>query len=464
LITPKKRACQPNDRLASSGFNHSFTQPIRLQHCPPSASASEPLRLPFDSFPNRYRLGFSIGLRHAVPLVCVQIIAGIALGPSGFGRLAPELFHLVFSPATLTPLAGISSIAVMLFAYIAGLHLEPASILGRGRAFVVVSGASVVVPMFAGIFVGLWIAARNPIELGDGVDPFAFAFAIGICISVTALPVLGAILREMNLLGRRIGDYALAIAAVNDAVLWLLLAGLMAVIAGGASGRTGLILTLCGTPVYLFIMFRYVRRYLLRLAPHLLRNGEISERALAALCGIALGSAIATELLGLHYVVGAFLAGAVMPPELRQRTLDRLQLVVIGILMPFFFMTTGLRTFIDLNSAGFLEIMLITTAIGMIAKIGGTMLAARFTGDSWADAFTLGALVQPKGLMELVVLTVLLDLGIISTTAFSALTVMAVVTTLLAMPLARLGLSFGDRHRADPGAAPPLAASTTSKK
>ena len=402
-----------------------------------------------------------LGLRYAVPLVCVQIVAGIALGPSGFGRIAPDLYSLVFSPATLTPLSGIASIAVLLFGYITGLHLEPKSLLGRGRAFAIVSAASVVVPMIAGFFGGLWIAAHNPEELGEGVDRIGFAIAIGICVSITALPVLGAILREMNLLGLRIGDQALAIAAVNDAVLWLLLAGLMAALAGGeASGQYGLLLTLGGTPVYLIVMFRYVRPYLRRLTPHLLRNGEMSERALAAVCGVALGSAIATQMLGLHYIFGAFMAGALMPDELRQRILDRIQLVVIGILMPFFFMTTGLRTFIDLNSLGFLQIMLVTTGIGVIAKIGGTMLAARLTGERWPDAFTLGALVAPKGLMELVVLTVLLDLGIISTNAFSALTLMAVITTLLAMPLARLGMHFGDRNR---GAAPAAAPTTVRK-
>ncbi|HEX2215708.1 MAG TPA: cation:proton antiporter, partial [Xanthobacteraceae bacterium] len=206
------------------------------------------------------------------------------------------------------------------------------------------------------------------------------------------------------------------------------------------------------------VMFRYVRPYLHRLAPRLLRNGDISERAIAALCGIALGSSIATELIGLHYIFGAFVAGALTPPELRRCLLDRLQLVVLGILMPFFFMTTGLRTFIDLNSLGFLQIMFITIAVGTIGKIGGTMLAARLTGESWNEAFTLGALVQSKGLMELVVLTILLDLGIISTNAFSALTLMAVITTLLAMPLARLGLRLGDRQR---GAASPQTAPTT---
>jgi len=140
-----------------------------------------------------------------------------------------------------------------------------------------------------------------------------------------------------------------------------------------------------------------------------------------------------------------------MPTELRQRILDRLQLVTIGVLMPFFFMITGLRTFIDLGSLGFLQIMLIATGVGVLGKIGGTTLAARWTGERWADAFTLGALLQPTGLMALVVLTVLLDRGMISPNAFSALTLMSVITTLLAMPLARIGLRWsGEEARVAP--------------
>lgn len=381
-------------------------------------------------------------LRQGVPLVCVQILVGIALGPSIFGRFAPDLYAVFFSPATLTPLSGIASIAVLLFVYITGLHLEPAAFLGRGRAFASIATASVVVPTAAGFLGGLWIAVHLPGDVGAGVHPIGFATAIGICIGVTALPVLGAILREMNLLGQRLGDLALGVAAVNDAVLWLLLAGLLAVVAGGGSDGPGLLVSLIGTPIYLAVMVRYVRPYLRRLAPHLLRNGQLSERALAAVCAVALGSAMVTQLLGLHYSFGAFVAGVLMPSELRPLILDRLQLVTIGILMPFFFMITGLRTFIDLGSAGFLEIMLLTTALGVLGKVGGTAVAARLVGESWGTAFSLGALVQTKGLMELVVLTILLDRGIISTNTFSALTLMAVITTLLAMPLARIGLRW----------------------
>jgi len=155
-------------------------------------------------------------LRGVVPIVVVQIVGGIALGPSLFGRISPEFHRLLFDPATLTPLSGIASIAILFFGFITGLHLETATFHGRGRAFGLVAVASVAVPTVAGFLAGLWIVARFPEEIGPGINPAAFAAAIGIATGVTALPVLGAILHEMKLLGQRIGDLALGLAAVND--------------------------------------------------------------------------------------------------------------------------------------------------------------------------------------------------------------------------------------------------------
>jgi len=387
-------------------------------------------------------------LRGAVPLVVVQILVGIALGPTLFGRLAPEFYHLFFNPATLTPLWGVASIAVLLFGFVTGLHLEPRAFLGRGRAFTLVALASVTVPTAAGFLGGLWIAARQPAELGAGIGPFGFATAIGICIGVTALPVLGAILREMDLLGRRIGDFALGIAAVNDAALWLLLGGLMTAVSGEAPGGPGLIVSVLGLPIYLAAMAWVVSPLMKRAAGVLLVDGRMRERALAAVCAVALGSAMITQILGLHYIFGAFVAGTLMPQELREPLLDRLQVTTVGLLMPFFFMLTGLRTAIDLGSSGFLEILLVTTVLAVLGKVGGTALTARLVGETWATALSLGALVQTKGLMELIVLTILLDRGIIGTNVFSALVLMAVLTTMLAMPLARLGLRWSTQDLA----------------
>jgi Kef-type K+ transport system membrane component KefB len=156
---------------------------------------------------------------------------------------------------------------------------------------------------------------------------------------------------------------------------------------------------------------------------------------------VTIASALATETMGLHYIIGAFVTGAVMPMNLRKPILDRLQVLTVALLMPFFFALTGLRTFVDLGSPAFLEVFLIATAVAVVGVVGGTAVAARLVGASWPFALGLGALLQTKGLMEVIVLTILLDAGIISANVFAALVQMAVVSTALAMPLARLMLA-----------------------
>jgi Kef-type K+ transport system membrane component KefB len=214
--------------------------------------------------------------------------------------------------------------------------------------------ASVAVPTFLGLLGGLWIAARYPAEVGARASPVQFAIAIGICVGVTALPVLGAILRETGLLGRRLGDLALAIAAVNDAALWLLLGGLMMAVAGREPGAPNIFLTLAVLPAYLAFMAGVLPRWLKGMVANRERDGTLSEAGLVAICGIVIGSGMVTQLMGLHYLFGAFVAGAVMPHELRDSILDRLQFMTVGVLMPIFFMLTGLNTLIDLGSTTFL--------------------------------------------------------------------------------------------------------------
>jgi Kef-type K+ transport system membrane component KefB len=152
---------------------------------------------------------------------------------------------------------------------------------------------------------------------------------------------------------------------------------------------------------------------------------------------VTIGSALVTQMLNLHYVLGAFIAGAVMPDELRRPILDRVQVMTIALLMPFFFLLTGLRTVVDVSSSVFLEVFSTITAAAVIGKLAGTAFAARIVGESWPNALALGSLLQTKGLMDLIVLTILLDQGIISVSIFSALILMPVVSTALAQPIAR---------------------------
>jgi Kef-type K+ transport system membrane component KefB len=382
-----------------------------------------------------------------VPLVVVQLLVGIALGPSVLGRIVPETYHLLFNATTLTPLSGIASMAVLFFGLITGLHLDPATFRGRGPAFSLVAAASIAAPASLGALAGWWIAARYPAELGQGIRPVELAMAIGVSTGVTALPVLGAILREMDLLGTWIGQMALGLAAVNDAALWILLAFLLATVSGQGPQGPGPLGMLLVAPIYLLAMTRVAPLLLRRVTAGLPGEASLSGNALVVVCAVTIGSAVVTELIGLHYVLGAFVAGAVVPHELQKPILDRLQDMTVGVLMPFFFMLTGLRTMIEPGSFSFLEIFLVATAVAVAGKMGGTALAARLVGEPWPVSLCLGALVQTKGLMEVIVLTVLLDAGIITTNMFSALILMAVVSTALAVPLARLMLPHTSGER-----------------
>lgn len=376
-------------------------------------------------------------LRGVVPLVVVQILIGIALGPSLFGRLGPDHYYLTFfNKEALSQLSGIASVALLFFGLITGLHLEPHVLRGNGRAFAFVAVASVLIPTGLGFLAGLWIAASQPAELGSHITATQFAEAFGICTGVTALPVLGAILHEMGLLRSRIGNLALGIAGVNDGALWVLLALLLTNVAGRAPEGPGLLVTAIILPVYIALMASAVRPWLRHVIGRRVKNGAINESGLAILCAVTTGSALVTQALGLHYLLGAFLTGVIMPEELRRPILERIELMTLGLLMPFFFLLTGLRTLIDVNSAALLEIFVIATGVAIIGKVGGTALAARIAGEAWPNALGLGALLQTKGLMEVVVLTILLDGGVISNQVFSALILMAVVSTGLAMPLA----------------------------
>jgi Kef-type K+ transport system membrane component KefB len=376
-----------------------------------------------------------------VPLVVIQILLGIGFGPSLFGRIAPQAYGMLFNDSTLGPLSGAASIAVLFFGFITGLHLDVDTFRGRGSAFAAIAAASVIVPTGLGAAAGLLLAIRHPAELGPRGDLFSFGSAIGICLGVTALPVLGAVLREMGLLGQRIASLALGIAAVNDAALWLILGTLMTTSAGGGQRQSGMLFTALAVAAYFVLMVQFVRPLLMRAVVAVTQEGCIGEGTLILLGGSAIGSAAITQALGLHYIFGAFIAGAVVPRELRKSILDRLQVMTIVVLMPFFFMLAGLRARIDLSSAVFAEILLVTTIIGIVGKVGGTAITARLFGETWRSALCLGTLAQTKGLMEVVVLTILLEDGIISTTVFSALTLMAVISTALVMPVSRFLLS-----------------------
>jgi Kef-type K+ transport system membrane component KefB len=384
-----------------------------------------------------------VGLRRVVPLVVLQILFGLALGPSLLGRFSPEIYSMLFAPTALSQLSGIASIAVLFFGFTTGLHLDAATFRVETRRVAIMAAAATIGPMIAGGFGGWWIALRHPQELLPGVSIVQFSAAVAIACGVTALPVLGAILGEMKLLGTRIGTLALGMAAIADASLWLLMGGLLVSLGSGDGARSQLMAAFVVFPIYLAAMILVMRPLTRRFIAERMEDGSLGEGSLAYVCALTLVSCAVTEAIGLHYILGAFIAGATMPDELRRPILAQLQPMTMSVLIPFFFVLTGMRTLIDPASPAFLEIFLVSTVLALSCKILCTAAAARWMKESWSISLGLGSLMQTKGLMEVVVLTIFLDRGIISVTAFSALVLMAVVGTSLAMPLTRRALAKG---------------------
>jgi Kef-type K+ transport system membrane component KefB len=401
------------------------------------------------------------GLRGVMPLVAVQIFVGLILGPSVFGYLAPDLFHAFAGPQVLAPLMGLAILAVIIFGLISGLHLDESTFNSKDRLFVSVAAANVVIPMTLGCLAGYWILAKYPEEMMPGVTRTEFMAAIGICVSMKALPVLGAILHELELLGHRVAHLALGVAGVNDIVLWILLSILLAARAT-APVNHGFelppLFLIVAAPLYLVGMIFVLRPLLGKLVKDRMSEDEITPRAAVVVGVVTIASALVTELMGLHYIIGAFLVGVIMPASLRHPIAERLQVMTVALMLPFFFALTGMRTQLDVTSPALLEIFVLVTSVSAIGIIGGTAVVAIGAGESRSFGLGLGSLLQAKGLTELIVLTILLDSGIVSNRIFAAMVLMALFSTAVAMPLAKAALGKSARRgpASEPVPTPPV--------
>ena len=369
-------------------------------------------------------------VRRAAPLAVVQILVGVLLGPSCAGLVAPEWHAAVFTRPVLAAVDGVSSLGVLLYVFVTALHLDIPALRQDGRGLGGIALGSVLAPLALGVAAGGWMLGAVPGAMGPAGSGAGFVAAIAICIAVTALPVLAAVLQELGLLHARIGQIALALAAVNDAALWVMLAVLLA-LAGAQGGAVGLGL-LALAVLWFAVLALVVRPWLARLA------GAGEQAVLVAGVTLALLSAGVSEALGTGFLVGAFAAGAVMPAACRPALLARLELLTATVLLPFFFMSTGLRAVIAPGSASFLGLLAVAVGATVLGKVVGTALPARRAGFGWGGALSLGAMMQTKGLMEVVVLTTLHDAGLIGVPVFSGMVAMAVVCTVLTAPLVRL--------------------------
>ena len=371
------------------------------------------------------------------PQVVGEMAAGILLGPSLLGWVAPGVSATLFPPESLGNLNTLSQVGLIAFMFLVGLELDPRLLRGRGHAAVVTSHASIVVPFCLGTALALFLYPRLS---DDGVRFTGFALFMGAAMSVTAFPVLARILTERDQLGTRLGAVAIACAAVDDISAWSILAVVVALVRASAA-HTSLWFTLCGSLAYVAVMILVVRPALRGLEAYYHSRGRLTQDALGVILLLALASAWTTEWLGIHALFGAFALGAVMPkdPGFVHDVMEKLEDLVVVLLLPIFFAFTGLRTSIGLVQGGAMwGYFGLVLAVACAGKFGGSAIAARITGLSWREAGGLAILMNTRGLMELVILGIGLDLGAISPALFTIMVMMALVTTAMTTPILEL--------------------------
>lgn len=366
------------------------------------------------------------------PMVIGEIIAGIFLGPSLLGLLWPGASQFLFPAESLPNIEVLSQLGLVLFMFVIGLEIDVHLLKHKAHAAMVVSHASIMVPFFGGVSLAYFfydtLAPQNISFLG-------FSLFIGIAMSITAFPVLARILQERGLTQSSLGMLALISAAAGDVTAWCILAVVIAIVQAGTV--TSALFTILLSVLYVFFMLTFVRPLLQRLAIRY-TGAEGLNRSFAVIAfGLLFLSAFTTEVIGIHALFGAFLAGVVMPSQIEFRKLLAVKIedISLVILLPLFFASTGLKTHIGLldDTSDWLLCGLII-AVAVIGKVAGSMVAARITGQSWSESLALGALMNTRGLMELIVLSIGYDLGVLSPTIFTMLVLMALVTTLMTSP------------------------------
>ena len=370
------------------------------------------------------------------PAVVGEIIAGIALGPSLLGRLWPGATEYLL-PSTVAPFLDVlAQLGIILYMFLVGLELDPKMVARHGRAAVAISHASIVTPFLLGTGLALVLYP----DVGASGIPFTgFSLFMGVSMSVTAFPVLSRILADLGLNKTELGTTVLTCAAVDDVTAWCLLAVVVGVVE--ASGAHSLI-TIATSIAYVVLMIMLVRPTLVRFtAWQEEAAGRLTQGIIAILFVLLMMSALTTELIGIHAMFGAFALGAVIPSDskLAREMTDRLEDVLVVLLLPTFFALTGLRTRIGLVSGQEAWMLCgLTILVASVGKFGGSFVAARFTGMNWRDSTTLGVLMNTRGMAELIVLNIGLQLRVINPRVFAMLVVMSLVTTLATSPIVYL--------------------------
>lgn len=366
------------------------------------------------------------------PSVIGEMIAGILLGPSLLGHYAPEISGALFPLESLGNLQFLSQIGLILFMFVVGMELDLKVLKNKANDAVVISHASIIFPFSLGVGLAYYLYREFAPE-AIGFTPFALF--IGIAMSITAFPVLARIVQERGIHKTRVGAVVVTCAAADDITAWCLLAAVIAVVKAG-SVTSGLYVIALAV-IYVFLMLKVVKPFLNRVGS--LRNSRqsLSKQTIAIFLITLILSSYATEVIGVHALFGAFMAGVIMPENMRFRSIliEKVEDVAVILLLPLFFVFTGLRTEVGLLAdPQLLWLTGIIIAVAVAGKFLGSAVAAKFVGQNWRDSLTIGALMNTRGLMELVVLNIGYDLGVLSAEIFTMMVLMALVTTFMTGP------------------------------
>lgn len=370
------------------------------------------------------------------PGVIGEIVAGIVLGPSVLGFFFPDAFHFLFPASSLTNLELLSQVGLILFMFVIGMELDFSVLKNKINETLVISHAGILVPFFLGILSSYWIYEKY----ASSHTPFLpFALFIGISMSITAFPVLARIIQERNMAKTQLGTLTIASAANDDVTAWCLLA---IVIAISKAGTFASALYSVGLAIaYIAVMFLLVRPFLKKVGEVYANKEAINKTFVAFILLILIISSCITEVIGIHALFGAFMAGVVMPSNIgfRKVMMEKVEDISLVFFLPLFFAFTGLRTQIGLiNSPELWGVCALLVTVAIAGKLGGCAIASRLVGESWKDSLTIGTLMNTRGLMELVALNIGYEMGILPPSIFVILVIMALITTFMTTPLLHL--------------------------
>jgi len=366
------------------------------------------------------------------PTVIGEILAGIVLGPSLLGYFYPEAFHFLFAAKSLGNLYILSQVGLILFMFTIGMELNLGVLKEKISETYVISHASILIPYFLGMLLAFFVYKEFA---AAQTDFLSFALFIGISMSITAFPVLARIIQEKGLSKTHLGTIAIASAANDDVTAWCILAGVIAIAKTGSFISS--LYTIAMAVIYVVVMLFLVKPFLKRVG-EIYHNSEVLNKSIVAfLLLILILSAFTTQVIGIHALFGAFLAGVVMPPlpNFRKLIIEKIEDVSVTLLLPLFFVFTGLRTEIGLLNSPYLwSICGIFILVAVTGKFVGGAFTAKILGETWRDSLSIGVLMNTRGLMELIVLNIGYEMGILPPPIFVMLVIMALVTTFMTTP------------------------------